>query len=152
MLSGVLPIFSTGLYRTEVLRAAGGFDTDLFRYYEDLDTSFRIARQGRLGFIDTPVIFRREHGTNVSSSTNHVRIEKVRCFEKLAKDPSFAQYRKLIYRQWRRSLLALCRMLDRESLLTDLQKELVNSSSKFILRDPRFIYYWLRLRNRGDAQ
>jgi GT2 family glycosyltransferase len=70
MLEGALPVFSTGLIRRQALLAIGGFDDRTFRYYEDLDTPVLLSLQGKFGFVDAPVICRRQHETNVSSSTS----------------------------------------------------------------------------------
>ena len=59
MLKGCLPVFSTGLVRTELLRRIGGFDDETFRYYEDLDTPIRLSLAGKLSMVNFPVIFRR---------------------------------------------------------------------------------------------
>lgn len=144
MLNGGSPVFSTGLVRTDVLRRAGGFDDGTFRYYEDLDTPIRLALAGKIGFIDEAVICRRQHETNVSSTTPHIRLEKALCYAKLLKDSRMAPYRSLLARCFRRSLLALGRHLE-----TDGGK-LLNGSPIFhdglphLWRDPRLLKYLLK--------
>ncbi len=107
MLRGVLPIFATGLFRTEALRDCGGFDAQHFRFYEDLDTPVRLALAGRLGQIDEPLFWRREHASNVSSVTGHVRRELATCYEQLLRLPACAPYTELLAHRRYRAYLAL---------------------------------------------
>lgn len=137
MLEGKLPVFSTGLVRRQALMDIGGFDDRTFRYYEDLDTPILLAQQGRLGFIDTQVIFRRQHHTNVSSSTSHVRVEKVLFYRKLLADARFSCYRKLLLRHHRRSLLALGRHLARTPNASERELNVFRQGWQYAFRDLR---------------
>jgi alpha-1,3-rhamnosyltransferase len=145
MLEGDLPVFSTGLIRRHALMAIGGFDDQTFRYYEDLDTPILLALKGRLGFIDTQVIFRRQHDTNVSSSTSHVRVEKVLCYSKFLGESSFSPYRKLLLKRHRRSLLALGRHLSKAVNPSDREKTAFSAGWRYALRDVRL--FGLLLKN-----
>ena len=144
MLDGTLPVFSTGLIRTKTLRAIGGFDDRTFRYYEDLDTPLLLSLQGRLGFLDRPVIFRRQHETNVSSSTGHVRLEKVLCYQKLLADPRMTSYRSLLKRQIRRSMLALGRHLSRVGAGTSRERDIFRQGWTFAFFDPRLFCHLIK--------
>ncbi len=144
MLAGALPVFSTGLIRRQTLIDMGGFDAGTFRYYEDLDTPVLLALQGRFGFIDAPVICRREHETNVSSSTNHIRLEKVLCYQKLLSLRAMAPYRRLLRRQLRRSLLALGRYLDKAGGGTSREREVFQQGWGCVLRDLRLFWYLMK--------
>lgn len=147
MLNGVLPVFSTGMIRTDVLRRVGGFDEENFRFYEDLDTPVRLALAGRFGFLDASVICRREHETNVSTSTPHIRVEKVLCYAKLSQMPEMARYKAILRTELRRSLLKLGRSLGRRQA-SSLQRELgaMRLGWQFAWQDLRLLYYLLRYR------
>lgn len=140
MLKGVLPVFSTGLIRRNVLQAIGGFDDKTFRYYEDLDTPLLLAIGGRLDFIDAKVICRRHHATNVSHFTNYVRAEKVFCYHKLLFDDRFFTYRKIIKKRLRRSLLALARYINRIKHLSEFEKDAIRIGWRYSLSDIRLIF------------
>lgn len=144
MLAGVNPIFSTGLIRCEILRKIGGFDDQTFRYYEDLDTPILLSLQGRLGFLCQPVIYRRHHETNVSSSTSHVRVEKVLCYQKLLGIPQLAPHRQLLVKRLRRSLLALGRYLVSAHGGNERERRAFRQGWRFAWQDPRLL--WLLLR------
>ncbi len=144
MLGGAMPVFATGLFRTGVLRSIAGFDAETFRYYEDLDTPFRLAAAGTVGFLDETLFFRREHETNVSRTTPHIRGEKVLCYSKLLKEPGLAFYRREIRRSLRRSLLALGRYLSRSRGGTAREREVFRRGWGYIHRDPRLLWHLLR--------
>lgn len=144
MLNGCLPVFSTGLVRIEVLRLAGGFDEGTFRYYEDLDTPVRLALAGKLGCIEEPVIFRREHGANVSSVTSHIRGEKVLLYSKLMQNPGMTPYRRLLKVCLRRALLALGRHLNKTGGGTPRERKIFTSGWPLGWRDPRLLWYLLK--------
>lgn len=144
MISGKLPVFSTGLIRTDVLHRAGGFDEENFRYYEDLDTPIRLALEGRLGYIDKPVICRRHHETNVSGTTSHIRLEKVLCYSKLLKDFRLTPYRKILHKRFRRSLLALGRHLETDGGRGLQGRRIFRDGWGYLWRDPRLLRYLLK--------
>jgi len=144
MLSGTFPVFSTGLIRRQALLEVGGFDSENFRYYEDLDTPIRLASLGRLGFIDAPVIFRRDHATNVSKTTPHIRLEKVIFYRKLYQDNTFKPYRKIIKKQLTREYLKFGRYLAHADGNLSKEKILFRNSIFFAHLDPRILWYWLR--------
>ncbi|MFA5516691.1 MAG: glycosyltransferase family A protein [Desulfuromonadales bacterium] len=149
MLGGVLPVFSTGLIRTEALRQAGGFDEENFRYYEDLDTPIRLALAGRIGFLDAPVIFRREHQTNVSGTTQHIRAEKVVWPAKLLRMHEMGPYKSILRKQLRRSLIKLARSLNRQQEKSPLSheiKQLFSFGWGFAWQDFRILFYLLKFR------
>lgn len=145
ILRGTLPVFATGLFLTSALREMGGFDSEIFRYYEDLETPVRLCQKGRVGFLDDPVFFRRDHGANTSRVTHHIRAEKVRCYEKFVNDPSLYPYRKLIRYRLRRHYLSLGRYL-RQGEGTEREKVLFRQAWPFVWRDPRLLWYLLRIR------
>ena len=144
MLVGALPVFSTGLIRRQVLLAIGGFDDITFRYYEDLDTPVLLSLQGGLGFVDAPLICRRQHETNISSSTSHIRVEKVLCYRKLLSEPRMGAYRSLLKRQMRRSLLALGRHLSRVGGGTPREREVFRQGWAYAFPDLRLCWYLIR--------
>ncbi len=148
MLQGALPIFSTGLIKRHSLLALGGFDCDTFRYYEDLDTPVLLSLHGQIGFIDAPVIYRRHHETNVSSSTNHIRVEKVLCYQKLLSTPAMKPYQRLLKRQLRHSLLTLGRYLDKVGGGTAKERQVFEKGWRYVLRDPRLLWYLIKMERR----
>ncbi len=147
MLEGALPVFSTGLIRRNAITAIGGFDDRTFRYYEDLDTPILLALEGRLGFFDTQVICRRQHETNVSSSTSHVRVEKVLCYQKLILNPRLFVYRGLLKRRLRRSILSLGRFLaeSKKEPTREIEISAMQIGWDFVLRDIRLFWILLRI-------
>jgi alpha-1,3-rhamnosyltransferase len=144
MLGGALPVFSTGLIRRQALLAIGGFDDRTFHYYEDLDTPILLSLEGRLGFVDAPLICRRQHETNVSSSPSHIRVEKVLYYQKLLSEPRMGAYRNLLKRQMRRSLLALGRHLSKVGKGTPREREVLCQGWAYAFRDPRLCWYLMR--------
>lgn len=145
LLRGTLPVFATGLFVPSVLREVGGFDGETFRYYEDLEMPIRLCQKGRVGFLDEPVFFRRDHETNTSRVTRHIRAEKVRCFEKFVKDPSLSFYRKLIRKCLRRHYLSLGRYLH-QGHGSEQEKEVFRGAWNFVWRDPRLVWYLLNIK------
>ncbi len=145
MLTGQSPVFSSALVRRDSLLGIGGFDENTFRYYEDLDTSILLALQGRLGLVDSPVICRREHETNVSSSTSHVRVEKVLCYRKLLAEPKLRYCRSILKFKLRRSLLSLGRSLDDTGGGSPEERQVLRSIGwSFSWQDPRLLWYLLK--------
>jgi len=147
MLRGALPVFSTGLIRKKVLEAAGGFDEENFKYYEDLDTPIRLALRGKFGFLDEPVIYRRYHDTNVSMTSPHVRVEKVLCYEKCLDDSLLLPYQKLIKQRLKRSFLALGRNLTLREGGSAYEREVMRRGWRYVWQDMRLFYYLLRWRS-----
>lgn len=145
LLRGTLPVFATGLFLTSILREVGGFDCETFRYYEDLEMPVRLCQKGRVGFLDEPVFFRRDHETNTSRVTRHIRAEKVCCFEKFVKDPSLSIYRKLIIKSLCRHYLSLGRYL-RQGHGSEQEKEVFQGAWNFVWRDPRLVWYLLNIK------
>jgi len=145
LLRGTLPVFATGMFVTAVLKRIGGFDSESFRYYEDLEIPVRLCQKGRIGFLDEPVFFRRDHAENTSKVTCHIRAEKVRCYEKFKDDPSLFGYRKLIRHRLRRHYLALGRYL-RTGHGTEQEKVLFQNAWPFVWRDPRLLWYLLKVK------
>lgn len=145
LLRGTLPVFATGLFLTSSLREVGGFDYESFRYYEDLEMPVRLCQKGKVGFLDEPVFFRRDHETNTSRVTRHIRAEKVRCYEKFVKDPSLSFYRKLIRKCLRRHYLSLGRYLHQGHGSVQ-EKEVFQGAWNFVWRDPRLVWYLLNIR------
>lgn len=141
MLKGCLPVFSTGLLRTEVLRQVGGFDEENFHYYEDLDTPIRLSLVGRLGVIDSLVICRRQHETNISTTTPYIRLEKTLCYALLLKDPRMAPYQSLLRHRFRSSLLALGRQLEKDGGKTLNGSPIFRDGWSHLWREPRLLKY-----------
>lgn len=144
MLNGVLPVFSTGMIRRQALLKVGGFDDKNFRYYEDLDTPIRLALAGRLGFVDSAVINRREHISNISKTTHHIRLEKVLFFRKLYQDSAFSPYRRLIRKKMAREYLKLGRYLARSEGDIAHEKEMFRNAISCVCWDPRLLWYLLK--------
>ncbi len=140
LLHGVLPVFATGLFVTSVLRELGGFDRNCFRYYEDLEMPVSLCLAGKVGYLDEPVLYRREHDSNTSRVTNHVRGEKVLCFEKFRQDEALGPYRPMIDYRLRREYLALGRYL-RNGGGTVKEKGIFRGAWPFVWRDPRLLWY-----------
>ncbi len=144
MIGGVLPVFATGLFRTEALRACGGFDAETFRYYEDLDTPIRLALHGRLATIDKPLFFRREHATNVSTVTSHVQREKALLYEKLLTLPGCAPYERQVRRRLYRAYLALGQHIGRSTEPDPRDLEVFRRAWRIGKRHPRLLWHLLR--------
>lgn len=145
MIKGTLPVFATAMFRKEAIDKIGGFDTR-FRYYEDLDTPILLCVCGKEAFMDWPVLYRREHDSNISRTTKHIRTEKVICYEKLLQEPVMAPYRRLISFRLRRSYLALGRHI-RASGGTAREREIFQRAGRYVWRDFRLLWHWLRNKN-----
>ncbi|MEW6290662.1 MAG: glycosyltransferase [Thermodesulfobacteriota bacterium] len=143
MLQGVLPIFSTGMFRTEILRKIGRFDPQ-YRCYEDLEMPVLLCLQGKVGFLDEPVLYRREHATNVSSTTATIRTDKILCYEKLLRNPALASYATLIRYQLRRSYLALGRHLSSTGGGNDYERRIFHNAWGYALHDIRLLWHLLK--------
>lgn len=75
-------VLHTALFRTERLKALGGYDTDF--YTEDVFLRLVLARYALVGFLDEPVLYYRTHDTNISKGKPFwMRNEKILSFEKL---------------------------------------------------------------------
>jgi alpha-1,3-rhamnosyltransferase len=143
MLQGVLPIFATGMFRTEVLRTIGGFDPR-YRCYEDLEMPVLLWLAGRVGFLDQPVLCRREHGANVSATTAAIRTDKILCYEKLLQHPGLASYRPLIRYRLRRSYLALGRHLSGNGGGHHYERAILRNGWDYAWQDMRLLWHMLK--------
>ncbi|RJX34527.1 MAG: glycosyltransferase [Desulfurivibrio sp.] len=143
ILRGVLPIFSTGMFRTEILRKLGGFDLQ-YQCYEDLEMPVLLCLQGKVGFLDEPVLCRREHATNVSSTTSTIRTDKIICYEKLSRHPDLACYASIIRYQLRRSYLALGRHLSLHGGGNAYERRIFQNAWCYALQDVRLLWHLLR--------
>jgi len=151
ILEGNFPVFSTCLFRKDVLLQSGGFDTDNFFYYEDLEAPLRLFLAGDVNFLDVPVIFRREHETNVSKTTDYVRVEKVALYGKLLKDPLFQPYKSVIINSFNREYFKLLRCLSK-GLLVEYPRTkhiLTKYKKNPSLMDFRTWYYLFKCRKKG---
>jgi glycosyltransferase involved in cell wall biosynthesis len=144
ILDGAFPLFPTGLIHRQALIDTGGFDEDL-KHYEDLDVPIRLCHAGRLGFLDEPVMYRREHGHNVSSVSSHIRTEKVVFYYKMLRHPKMKPYHRQTEHKLRRSLLALGRSLVKRPDASERDYEWFRLSRLFMWRDPRLLWYVMRL-------
>lgn len=110
LLNGTLPVFATGLFRTEVMRNLGGFDPQ-FRCYEDLEMPVLLCRAGKVGLLAEALFCRREHDTNTSTTTATIKTDKILWYRKLLANADFAAYGPLLHRRLRRAYLTLGRHL-----------------------------------------
>lgn len=143
MLDDVLPVFATGLFRTDILKKLGGFDTD-FRCYEDLEMPLLLCRSGKVGFLDDKVFCRREHETNTSSITSSIRSDKIICYDKILSNPLFEKYKRKIHKQLRRSYLALGRYLSRSGGGTVYERDLFKKGWSYAYQDIRLLYHLMK--------
>ncbi len=139
MVNNCFPVFATGLMRTKALKVAGGFDSARYRYFEDLDTAVRLCLQGKMGYIDEKLFYRRIHATNVSGTTTHIRREKVRFYDKMLSHPGMEKYRKPVDYMKKRSVLQLSRILKR-------QEQVVMEDYDTLKEHCRSYFYDLRIR------
>ena len=150
LLKGVLPIFSTGMFRTEIIKEIGGFDP-IYQCYEDLEMPILLCLVGKVGYMDQPVLCRREHAFNTSSITATIRTDKIHCYEKLLRNPDLAPYASLIRYQLRRSYLALGRHLCKNKRGSDYERRLFQNAWPYVLKDIRLLWHllkWGRKQNR----
>lgn len=143
MLQGALPVFSTGLFLTDALRNIGGFDDSSYQYYEDLEIPLRLCAMSKIDFLDDTVIYRRDHDTNVSKTTHHIRTEKIKCLLKLHNDSQFFPYRTLVSTQLRREYLKLGRCLLNVSRGSPEDHDIFQDGWRYAWKDPRFFFYLL---------
>ncbi|MEW6521312.1 MAG: glycosyltransferase family 2 protein [Thermodesulfobacteriota bacterium] len=149
ILQGILPIFSTGMFRTEILRKIGGFDSQ-YRCYEDLEMPVLLCLAGKVGFLDEPVLCRREHATNVSSTTATIRTDKILCYEKLLHNPRLTSYASLIRYQLRRSYLDLGRHLSSTDGGNAYDRKIFHKAWGYALYDIRLLWHLLKWGRRQD--
>jgi len=150
ILQGAPPIFATGLHRSSALRAIDAFDSNTFRYYEDLDTPVLLLTQGSFEYLDEALFFRRTHATNVSGTTTHIRSEKIKCYQKLLANRELAAYHKLLLKLLKRSYLKLGRSIFQTNNDSPAEKALLNTGWKYALSAPQLFYYLIinQLKNR----
>lgn len=140
------PFFATGLIKTSALRKAGGFNSDL-RYYEDLDTPIRIALQGPMGFLDQPLFYRRSHGSNTSTSTHHIRKEKVIFYQSLLGITGLQPYNNLIKQRLKKSISAYGKHLSQQTTVHKSDADHFFSLNKYASANPKHLLrsaliYW----------
>lgn len=146
IIKGKHPMFATGLIRRNALVECGGFDGDIFRYYEDLDTPIRLAMLGRIAYIDKPLFFRREHGTNVSSDRAKARLEIIACYQKLEVMVGFYSYKKLLSYRLMRSYLSLGRGILAGNVNTDKALQLFRSNAgHYKWKHPVLLWCWMKI-------
>ena len=76
-------LFPSGMVRKKVLDEIGGFDEE-FRYYEDMYMEYLLALRGRVGYLNEPVMYYREHSANVTKVFDRPRTrERILALEKL---------------------------------------------------------------------
>ena len=143
ILQGVLPIFATGMFRTDILRKIGGFDPR-YRCYEDLEMPVLLCLAGKVCFLDKPVLCRREHGANVSSTTAAIRTDKILCYEKLLRHPELGSYRTLIRYRLRRSYLALGRHLSGNGGGNPYERRILQNGWPYVWQDLRLLWHFLK--------
>jgi alpha-1,3-rhamnosyltransferase len=143
ILKGVLPIFSTGMFRTDIMKKIGGFDPR-YMCYEDLEMPALLCLAGKVGFLDKPVLCRREHGANVSATTAIIRTDKILCYEKLLRHPGLVSYRPLIRYQLRRSYLALGRYLSGNGGGNHYERRIFSNGWSYAWQDIRLLWHYLK--------
>lgn len=143
MLKGVLPVFATGMFRTDIVRKIGGFDP-MYKCYEDLEMPVFLCMAGKVACLDDSVLFRREHATNTSSITATIRTDKILCYEKLLTKSDFYPYTSLLRYQLRRSYLALGRHLSKTGGGTEYERKIFQKGWPFAKKDIRLLFYLLK--------
>lgn len=143
MLDGVLPVFATGLFHTDIVRKVGGFHP-AFQCYEDLEIPLLLCCIGKVGFLNDKMFYRREHDTNTSSTTATIRSDKIICYDKILNNPLFAKYRSQVHKQLRRSYLALGRHLSRSGGGTVSERDLFKKGWSYAVRDIRLLYHLIK--------
>lgn len=145
IIQGKGPIFATGLFNTEKFISIGGFDNENFRFYEDLDTPIRICLDGEIGFINEPLFFRRFHDTNVSTTTNLVRAEKVILFQKLLKNPKMKPYAKLLRKRYICNQISLAKSVLKKNKPSQEEIKLLKSAWPYSFYNIKLLWYLLRI-------
>lgn len=140
-------IFPTGLIRKSFLDKVGGFDEG-FKFYEDIYMEYELALDGRVGYIDEPVMYYRSHGTNVSKTyTLATRRERVLALEKLYEDGGLdleAGLKKSVNDTLYRQYWNYFKALRKEGKDRDLQKSILMKGLKlrpFRIKNLRYRYY-----------
>ncbi|PLX50923.1 MAG: hypothetical protein C0613_02510 [Desulfobulbaceae bacterium] len=145
LLNGTLPVFATGLFRTEVMRSLGGFDPQ-FRCYEDLEMPVLLCRAGKVGLLAEALFCRREHDTNTSTTTATIKTDKILWYRKLLANADFAAYAPLLHRRLRRAYLKLGRHLTATRGGTAAERALLQGGWPYAFRDIRLLYHLLKWR------
>ena len=143
MLQGIKPVLSTGLMHTEIVREIGGFDPG-YKCYEDLEIPVLLSIAGKVGFLDEPVLFRREHQTNTSATTSTIRTDKILCYEKFLKNHKLKPYTSLIRYELRRAYLALGRHLNRTNGGSDYERDIFKKAWPYAMKDVRLFFHLVR--------
>ncbi|WP_303721353.1 glycosyltransferase family 2 protein [Malonomonas rubra] len=152
MIRGVLPVFSSGLYRIDAIRDIGGFDENTYKYYEDLEIPVRLCGLGHVKFMDKPVIYRREHDSNISKTTNHVRLEKVRCLDKLLSDEEFIHHKDDLVKLLAHEYFKYGKSLLRQRIVTNDDYDTFWKSKHYFRTDIRLVFLYVMLRLREYAK
>lgn len=147
LLKGILPVFATGLFRTQTMRELGGFDPS-FRCYEDLEMPVLLCQAGKIGQLTTPLFCRREHDTNTSSTTSIIKTDKILWYRKLLARPELAQYASIIHRELRRAYLRLGRHISATNGGTPYDRQLFNGGWPYAFKDLRLLYHLLKWRSK----
>lgn len=140
MISGVLPVFSTGMFRVETVRNLGGFSSS-YKCYEDLEMPILLYLNGDIGYLDEPVIFRREHETNTSAITSTIRIDKINCYRSMLANPDLRLYKTRLGRQLRRSYLALARHISKNNGGSNEELRILEQGWPYARYDIRLFYH-----------
>ena len=143
ILKGKGPIFATGLFNTQKFLDIGGFDIDNFRFYEDLDTPIRICLAGKIGYLHEPLFYKRQHGTNISHSTSHVRSEKVVNFKMLLQNPLMKPYISELKKAYISSQISLAKSILNCSNPDKQDIDLFRTAWPYTLIHPKLAFYFL---------
>jgi len=120
--------FPTGIFKVEALKRFGGFDED-FRFCEDTFMRYKMALETVVGYNDSPVMYYRLHGTNVSRG-NPLKLmpEKILALEKLLPLVSDDKVRSLIKEKLFKYNLKYFRLGKAEGLGRDKLKGALDSA------------------------
>ena len=88
--TSTLSCSSSGVIRRDVFLAMGGFDTSL-SMSADWDLLLRVLLDGRLAYVDEPLVRYRVHGTNMSRHVDVMERDMRKAFGKAFNHPSLGE-------------------------------------------------------------
>lgn len=135
-------VLHTGLFKTDRLKALGGYDTDFFT--EDVFLRLLIARYGNVGFLDEAVLYYRSHDTNISKGKPlWMRKEKILSFEKLIDREKDEPTKNLLYNYLYKEYLRFIREgLKQKAHKPEIGAELKDALAKALEIKPLGLKAW----------
>lgn len=136
---------STGLFRTERLKALNGYDDDF--YAEDVLIKYVLAAVANIAYIDKPVQYYRLHGKNISRGRPlWLRRERLLALEKLLERDDFSQYRSMLKKFYIKSLYRYLKVSYKRTEERDELEKVLGKLRSLRPFSPKTLYYNLLIK------